>query len=183
MKYKNAPLIVAIALPILFTIIISLVVFIPQYLINPQYNFLYSVKNIQYSSGVDSLGDSYIIVKDTRIATSTVQSMSSSTNKSVENIPTLYLYDVKTDTAHKISVADAQALVVKPGPTSPDGYIVKYEYGNGGFFNLFDGSAANNSGFYIEKDNTRKKLPGVVGNDGTPSYYQPDYIDIIGWIK
>jgi hypothetical protein len=91
---------------------------------------------------------------------------------------TLYLYDLRTNSSHQIASSDVSTYALDPGPSSPDGYTVQYEYNNDGLFDLF-GSGGNDSGYFIEKGGAGKKLTGMAG---TGTYYQGDF-KLVGWVK
>ena len=93
--------------------------------------------------------------------------------------PPLYLYDVKSNTSHIITFDDTKNYTVDPSPSSPDGYNIKYEYNNNGFFELF-GSNNNNSGYFIEKNGGKKNLNGL---DGSSPYVDQGNFQFIGWVK
>ncbi len=95
--------------------------------------------------------------------------------------PPLYLYDVKNNSSHQITLDEAKKYNLDPGPSSPDGYNVGYGYSSSGIFELF-GSNGNNSGYYISKNNSKKRLGGL-GNDYRYSYYGSGYFNLIGWVK
>jgi hypothetical protein len=174
MKTKNLPLIIGISLPVIFIIIISVVIFTPSLFIKPQHNFIYTTEDTYY--GNEKYAKTYEI-KDSKIVLvpSTVQE-----NQMLQkDAPTLYLYDVKTDSSHQISLEEAQKYTVDPGPSSPDGYTVTYEYGHDGIFELF-GSRNDNDGYFISKGNGKKKINGL-SSDQYSRYGR--WFNLIGWIK
>lgn len=172
---KNIPLLIGIAMPIIFILIISIVVFGPSLFLKPQYNFLYSNfdnyynYNNQYSNTIE--------VENNKLILKPLPDFKGVQNN---NIPPLYLYDVKTNTSKQVDFSEAQKYVVDSGPSSPDGYIVNYNnnYGSYGIFGLF-GSGGDNRGYFISKGNSQKRLSGLT-NTGYYNYYQ---FKFIGWIK
>jgi type II secretory pathway pseudopilin PulG len=181
---KHLPLIVGLALPVLFIIIISLVVFLPSITIKPQHNFLYT-KVDSYNRYGQSYTTAYK-VEDSKITTvitpipnyKELYGTTTSLLKEAVNLPDLYLYDVKSNTSHKITLDQAQTYTLDPGPSSPDGYTVAYNYSNDGIFDLF-GSSNSNDGYFISKGNGKKKLNSI-DSDG---YYSSSNFRLIGWIK
>ncbi len=176
MKIKNLPLIVGIALPIIFIFIISIVVFAPSYFVKPQHNFLYSNENS--SSYYDSYRNTYEIV-DGRLSLKLLPIQAKAIYNYKGDSPSILLYDVKSNTSHQISLEEAKNLMLDPGPSSPDGYTVSYgNEGDYGIFDLFGGSRSYN-GYFVYKNNARKKLTGISsGGD----YYNRNF-SFIGWVK
>ncbi len=183
MKIKNLPLIIGIALPLVFIIIISIVIYAPSLFIKPKHNFIYTTNT--YSNSYNQFV--YYKVENNRITTETTSAPKPGqvvtvyeNNVNPEGLPPLYLYDVKNDTSRQITLEEAQKFIVEAGPSSPDGYTIQYDYSHDGIFELF-GSSRNNQGQYITKGNGRKKLSGLGGD----AYgYRYDYnFRLVGWVK
>lgn len=170
MNNKNLPLIIGVALPIVFIVIIAIVIFAPSYFMKPAYNFIYT-----FDSNYYPYNKSYYKVENGKIIPETF------TDKekvdSSKNVPTLYRYDISKDASYVISYEEAKKLNLDPGPTSPDGYTVAYEYNHDGIFEIF-GSNNNSRGYFIEKGNGKKRLSGFTNNN----YYYGNF-KFIGWIK
>ena len=178
MKTKNLPLIIGITLPIVFIVIISIIIYIPALSIRPSYNFIYTTNDDYAYNQV--YRNTYNVVNG-HIALQNIDVKPPLTNQVYKgDAPDLFFYDVKTNTATKITPDQAKAYTLDPGPTSPDGYTINYEYSNEGIFSLF-GSNSRDSGYFIEKNSGRKRLDGLVGQNGT--YYYQGYVKILGWIK
>lgn len=173
---KNIPLLVGITLPIVFILVISIIIFTPSLFIKPQYNFVYSNIDSYYYDYSSRYSHTYI-VENNRISLSPLPITEGVTYKGDK--PPLYLYDVKSNSTHQIDWSDAINLNIDPGPSSPDGYIVKYQYSNGGIFELF-GSNGNPSGYVISKGNGSKKLNGLYS---TSYSYNSGNFKFIGWLK
>jgi hypothetical protein len=174
MKTKNLPLIVGIALPIVFIIVLSVVIFAPTLFVTPTHNFVYSTNGNYY--GDDYYQNTYKVVSG-HIVLDPVPPRYA-TDRQRKDAPPLYLYDVKTDSSHQITLAEAGQYTVDPGPSSPDGYTIAYEYGHNGIFEIF-GSDNSNNGYFVSKDSKKKKLTGL-SND---RYYGDGAFKLIGWIK
>ncbi len=181
---KNIPLIVGIALPIVFIIIISLSIYIPTLYVNPEHNFIYSMNDNYYSN--NSYKNTYKIT-DGKIHTE--QTLTAKNNGMIDSKtaiiymgenPPLYLYDVKTNSSHEITLEEAEKYNLDPGPSSPDGYNIDYGYNNNGIFELF-GSSRNGNGFYVYKGNSKKMLTGL--SNSKSYYYGAGYFNLIGWVK
>ncbi len=171
MKTKNFPLIIGIAVPVVFIIIMMAIVYLPKLSINPEHNFIYTVNNAynQYRNSYRVENGSIVIYAN---PISTYSSYKG-------DYPELYIYDIEKNTSKMISQSEASKLGLEPGPSSPDGYNVGYSRGSYGLIDIFGGGQSD-SGFYIEKDGARKKLSGL--GIGQSSYYYSN-IEVIGWIK
>jgi hypothetical protein len=174
MKIKNLPLIIGIALPVVFILIISVVIFTPSFFIKPSHNFLYTVSDNYY--GYDQAYRNTYNVEQNRIVLEAVPAKENWTYKG--DVPTLYLYEVRTNASHQITLDEAKGYVLDPGPSSPDGYTVAYQYSHNGVFELF-GSNNDNSGYFISKGSGKKRLNGLTGD----RYWNQGNFRLIGWIK
>lgn len=173
---KHLPLIIAIALPLVFILVISIIIFTPSLFIKPQHNFLYTTDNSYYS--YDQGFKNTYAVKNSHIVTDPLPIPANSTYQPQKDSPAIYLYDVQSDSSHEVTFTAAQNYLLDPGPSSPDGYTVSYQYGHDGIFEIF-GSNGNNSNYVISKGNGKKKLSGIT-ND---RYYGQGGFKLIGWVK
>lgn len=174
MKTKNLPLLIGIALPLIFIIIVAFVIFTPSFFIKPEHNFIYTTENSYYS--YNQQYDNSFRVEDNRIVLEKRIVPQNVISKG--EMPLLYIYDVKANSIRQISFEDAKDLVVDIGPSSPDGYTVSYEYGHSGIFELF-GSDNNNRGYFMSKGSGKKRLPGLTDD----RYYGSNAFTLIGWVK
>lgn len=175
---KHLPLIIGIALPIVFIIIISLVIWLPSLSIQPAHNFIYSAEGPSYGN-YGPYRNSYKVVSG-RLTLVPHQVQKGVNYEYKADAPTLFLYDVKNNTVHQIEFAEAERYILDPGPSSPDGYIVSYNYNHDGIFELF-GSNNSNSGYTISKGNARRPLVGL--QSGRYGYGSLSDFQFIGWIK
>ncbi len=191
MLKKHLPLIVAIALPIIFIGILALVIAVPSMRISPQHDFIYidmqekNARSMGYPYAYIQYRYEYAIEggKLTRLPLNGRQGADfrefPPPNEQVEYVdaPTLYYYSVTENTSREISFADAEKLSLVSGPSSPDGYNVSYEYNSDGVFELF--GSDNNSGYVITKGTGRKMLTGMPSNQ---DYYGGSFT-LIGWVN
>ncbi len=173
---KNIPLLIGISLPIVFILVISIIVFTPSLFIKPQYNFLYS-NNDTYYDYKNGYSNTYV-VENNHLLLSPLPT-TTGVVYNIEN-PPLYLYDVKNNSSHQVDWNEIKNLNIDPGPSSPDGYVVRYQYSNIGIFELFS-SGNNQDGYVISKGNRSKKLNGI--NFSIYNYYNVGNFKFIGWIK
>jgi len=189
MTKNNLPIIIGIALPIVFILIISIVIFGPSVFVKPQHNFIYTIddgynryNNTEYSNTYAVENNHIVLVppgaSQKHILEQLLQVPVSETETYTPYTPILYEYDVKTNSSHQINFDEAKNLIVDPGPSSPDGYTVEYEYRNDGIFGLF-GSSGNSSGFFISKNNGKRKLNAL----GSDVYWNQGNFKLIGWVK
>ncbi len=179
MKTNHFPLIVGIALPIIFIVIIAIVIFTPSLFVKPGHNFIYTTEATDVYSYYQSYKNTYFVENNKIISKPTPIPAKEYEGYGYKGeFPTLYMYDVVTNTSHEVTASDITNLNLDPGPSSPDGYTVAYDYSHEGIFELF-GSNGNNSGYFISKGNGKKKLDGLLGN----SYGGRDSFRLIGWIK
>ena len=90
------------------------------------------------------------------------------------------MYDIKNNSSHQITLEEASKYSLDPGPSSPDGYNVDYNYGHNGIFEIF-GSNKNNNNYYISKGKAKKILIGLSFNQSY--YYNNGAFNLIGWVK
>ncbi len=184
MNKKHAPLIAAIALPIVFIIILALAIVVPSSRVNPKHDFVYVDTSEQYRTSFNGFQYKNMYeVKEGKISKVALKINVDPMLKYPELIeykdaPTLYYYDVDENTVREISFAEAQNLTLDKGPSSPDGYNLKFEYNSDGIFELF--GSDNNSGYFITKGAGKKQLTGIAGTD---YYYSSEDIKLIGWVK
>ena len=178
MKAKNIPILIGIALPFLFIIIIAAMVYLPSISVKPQYNFLYTSSETRVRFDGEMSIYSYGVREGKLVTKQNPKRYPEQVL--LDEKPTLYVYDVKANASREISFDEAQKLSLDAGPTSPDGYTVTYKYGHNGIFELF-GSDTNKNGYFITKGNGAKKLTGF-GNLGRYWGYEGAF-EIIGWIK
>jgi hypothetical protein len=171
---KNLPLIIGIALPLIFIALVSFAIFIPQLGVKPKHNFVYTTSERYYA--YDRVYQNTYTVRDNKIVLSAL-AVPVATKTPEQIAPPLYLYDVTSQTSHQISFEEAKKYTVDQGPSSPDGYIISYAYNNQGIFEIF-GSNGNNSGYVISKGNAKKNLNGLVRDQ----YWGSNELKVIGWV-
>jgi len=177
---KHFTLIIGISLPIIMILLVAGAIYLPQILVKPHYNFLYSDQFLNnVNNGRHYQQSSYYDVENGVLVKKEIPKEENE-NGNIEYIdPKLHFYDVVNNTTREISFADASQLSLLPGPTSPDGFIVQYSHHNDGIFELFGGSYDNNRGMYIKKGVSQHLL--AIPND--QNYYYNGSFRVLGWIK
>jgi hypothetical protein len=176
---KNLPLIIGIALPILFILVISLVIFLPSMSIKPAHNFLYTNENPNNYGYDNRYKNTYEVDSVGHIGLISVPVRNNPYNEPIVykgDTPPLYLYDVQADTTRQVSLDEANAMQYVRGPSSPDGYTVTYSRSNDGILEIFGSS--RDEGYMITKGNGQKRLSGLQ----TTQYYYGD-LNLVGWVK
>src|SRR4051812_28706760 len=104
MKYTHVPIVVGIVLPFVFIIGLGLMLYIPTLGIQPQHNFVYTYEPYTYTREQAS----YSVGADGHLVAAS-QPVGSTTPG---GLPTVYLYDVHSNTTHQISLSEAHALTL-----------------------------------------------------------------------
>lgn len=177
MKTNHLPLIIGISIPILFIIVISAIIFVPNFSIKPAHNFLYTTLGEENYYGYNQIYRNTYTIENERLALRPGILQEKQTYKA--DLPPLYLYDVKTNSSHQVTYEDKKNLALDPGPTSPDGYSIAWEYNHDGIFELF-GSDGRKNGYFIKKGSGKKQLTGLSSTNG---YYYQGNFKLIGWVK
>jgi hypothetical protein len=183
---KHLPLIIGLAVPFLMILFVAVSIYVPSWFANPQYSFIYSVKD-----NYDGYGDTYsvkngVVVKETvPYPTSTTPYYGYPNNKYPETKVYLYKYDRETNTTKEISYEDAQKLKLITNRESPDGYVLEQGTSDSGIFEIFGGYDANNPpDWFLRKGamNKRVTLQFPTAID-TRYYYYNNNFKFLGWIE
>ena len=165
MKKEKIPILIGILLPVILVLAFMAYLFLPSIMPGTEYNFIYTVREDNYSYRIQNEENfTYNVVNNQIVYTGD------------QNNPTmkLYLYDTKNNTSRLISLSEANNFHIHPGPSSPDGFNVQYEWR--GSYSLFY-SSSSDRGYYIRKGNRSKKLTGFHWSHNNSSF------KLIGWIK
>ena len=174
MKTKHLPIVIGTLLPVLVILVVSISIFLPTFVLKPQYDFIYTLYD-SYPSYGKNYQNSYR-VEDGKIALAPVIFREDIVANEVS--PALFLYDVERDSTRQITFEEAQEYNLDPGSTSPDGFIVVHDRGHNGIFELF-GSRKDDRDYSIAKGDKKKKLKGLT----TDVYYPSSKFRFIGWIQ
>ena len=162
-KAKNWSLIIGLSIPVLMVIFIALSVYLPRIFDNtpaPTFNFIY-VSEYSYSHR--------LIVKENQLQ----WTENSNSNRSEDNeIPTIYLHDVKSNKSSEISFTEAQKLVLDAKQNAPDGYSINQNR-HRGFF-LFDYRSSRNH--HLVNGHTSHKIELEYKSN---NYYA---FNFLGWV-
>jgi len=162
-KKKNVPMIVALSIPVLMIVFITVSIYVPALFIKPNYDFIYSVGRGYCHGYRYTVEYEKVIRKEHEIP---------ATGCHATDILVLYYYDVSLNTSNEISFQEAQNFNVNNRRMSPDGFeIVGGGYGGDWFF--FGGSSYYDR--YLKKGSFSRKILS------DRSYYYN--FKLVGWIK
>lgn len=167
----------ALALPLLFTLVVSAIVLGPRLLSkSPAYGFLYAT-NLNAYAGPYSLK----VIEGTLRR---VERTCASPCHGHEQAPRLFVYDVKTRRSTEVSLEEAYRLKLDPSQESPDGYRIERGGYSGGGFLLPFGSGRYDQNTYLVGPAGRFKLNLATPNAFFDSPYSYGYFNtqLIGWI-
>lgn len=172
---KNLPIIIGIILPILVVLIIFISVSLSKVDINPEHDFIFSVRDQDYEIFYKN---EYKIQENKIILSPNILNNSASKSSRIEKeAPTLYLYSPRNEFLKEITFEEAQKLVLDNGPMSPDGYYVNFNYReNWGLANEIFGNNNSYDNVFILKEN-RAKGYYLPLNDRY--YYNREFV---GWV-
>ncbi len=162
-KAKNWSLIIGLSIPVLMVIFIALSVYLPRIFDNtpdPTFNFLYISGN-SYSHRLE--------VKENQLKW--IENNQANRDKA-DDMPTIFLHDVKSNKSSEISFTEAQKLTLDSRQNAPDGYSV-LQNSHHGFF-PFDYSRSRNH--HLVNGHTAHKLELEYKNN----YYYG--FNFLGWI-
>ena len=195
---KNLPLIVGFGLPVLLIVAVILSIYLPRlYTDKPKHNFLFMNRgdyNYGYFPPNPTKADQTpppplyeYTVKDDRLQLNQVN-VQSGRGYEKSRLPTVYLYNVKSNTYTTVNPDQVSAYKIISAKTSPDGY--KLTQGGGGdtgavgFF-FGGGRSYDYNSIYLTKNSYSQKLnlPANVSL-GNCSYYYSSLMDcgFAGWV-
>ena len=140
---KNLPLIISATIPLMLIALVWALIYFPQQLTKPQYDFIYGNRIEFYSAAQYGVTNSKIAIINTA-------------KNAKEN---LFYYSVKQHKATPISFVQAQNYLLSSNPKSPDGFYIKNGQNTLGFslfWILF--TVPNYEVYYIQKNAFTEKL-------------------------
>ena len=176
---KNLPLVIGIALPIVFITIISFIVFLPSSFVNHAHNIIYT-EGDEYSYDYQ-FRNIYKIIdgKIVSVANPNIKVVEGDYyDRTLKDAPKIYFYDVEKDASYEITLEQAQKYNLVAGPSSPDGYNITKKYTHNGIFEIFGSSDSGEKYYIVSANGNSKQITGIKNTQG---YY--GQINIIGWIK
>ncbi len=169
---KNITFILGISIPIAMILLIAASIYIPGLLIQPKFNFLYTIDDNYPYNGQQmySVVNSKLI--NNEIELSGIRDYNPPRNKSK-----LFVYGVTNNIGQEVSFEQALKLNLDPNLKSPDGFeIVNGSQGGGGFpFFFYPGTDYNTK--YLKGHNVSKKI-NVQSSE--LNYFT---FRFVGWIK
>jgi hypothetical protein len=156
------------AVPVAIAILAAVVIYVPQLLANPKYDFVYStceIYNCKNSYSVDSRG----YIKQSYTSSSKLDNYSR-----YDRTANLRYYDSSNDSARSLTIEEARRYKLNNLSKSPDGYTLTNESSNNGF--LFWGEY--DQGWYLKNGPKKKKVELTTTN----SYYSRN-VKFLGWVN
>jgi hypothetical protein len=171
---KNLPLIAGITIPILLILFVAGSIYLPGLFVKPKYNFLYMTG--------PSYGQPYLVANgklEQNTATSSVIGPTAfpPNYAPTQNLPRLFVYDVRKNQSESISFADAQKLSLDTNPQSSDGFSIVSGGNDGGSF-LFGGAPSDS---YYTKYLTGHNISRKLNLPNQENYYAN--FTFLGWIN
>ncbi len=175
MKKKNWPLIVGLCIPIVLILLVVLSIYLPRFFVHPKVNFLFSVGQNGYYYANNS---EYSVENGTLVKSDIILPEPDRKNV-VFREHDIYLYNVTTEVATKISFEEAKQLHLSPNNVSSDGFsVTDWDYNRGGLFSgLFGGRDYGVP--YIRGHNTSQRI----NLDGIIMEYYYGNFHFLGWIE
>lgn len=176
----NLTLLLALAIPIVFILILVGYLYITPLIFKPKTNFIYyfnQSRNVNRSYA-------YNIINGKLDAQANYSSYSSSSQTDQTEpqpnyiFPEIYLYDVQTNESKVITLNEAKLHNYIKGDFSPDGFeVIDGSDSSGG--GLFYSGSSRYDEFFLKKNGYSKKI-NVSTDNNNNSYYN---FELIGWIK
>jgi hypothetical protein len=171
---QNWPLILALAIPVLMIMGITLAIYVPGLFSKPQYNFLYmtgeGVSYYTYSDVNYYVRDGHLI----QMPADSIPTNNYYYQKSKE--VRFYLYNTSSNSSQELTFEEASKLKLDSATKSSDGYQI-IRGGYGGDF-LFSGGRSDYNSWFLQGHNLSKKLDlKLVG-----TYYY-DNFKFLGWVN
>lgn len=171
---KDIPLVLAILLPVLMVLLVAISAYLPGFLVNPKYNFLYVSPSDMNNEYFYDIQDGKLIKRESGIGSQDLYPKPFS-QASIR----LYIHDILKNESREISFQEAEGLNLSPNLKSKDGFqVTSGGDSGGGLFPFYFDSRADYNNQYLVGRNLSKKLNLQLSN----SYYY-DNFRFIGWIE
>lgn len=193
---KNALVIIAFAVPLVFVGIVFLFAVLPSMFLKSHYNFVYAVcEGSSWSNCEDYLQTKYTVengrlrILENPSYFSSEREWSGLEQRYVESQRLLYyekegklssrlfLYDAEKNESRELTREEALGVRLSGLATSPEGILVEAGYSDDVDFFLFDSSSSKK--IFLKKGKSRKSI-SVAGQTGR--YYDPSNFHFVGWV-
>ena len=158
---------ILVSVPLVFAVILAAIVYVPQWLARPAYDFIYAICDSYKCDDDVSMYGGHVLpmdIKDKDRIDSTLD---------IRRAPQLRYFNVSKQSHRTLTTDEAKAYKLDTSSRSPDGYVLSRESSSPGF--LFWGSGGNR---WILKKGLYKKPVELVES---PDYY--NNITLVGWVK
>ena len=161
---RNIPMIVALSIPVLMIVLITVSIYVPALFVKPQIDFV-------YSTGWDYCDSFRFTIQNEQIVTRELKNVSDNNTCRNYEEPRIFYYDVQENTTKEMTFEEAQQLRVDKRLKSPDGFEVVS--GNHSFDLFFDGSSYYDQ--YLKKGTFSRRIKLE-----RKYYYN---FNFLGWVK
>jgi len=163
-KKKNVPLIVALSIPVLMVVLITISIYVPTLFIKPQFDFI-------YSTGRDYCYNFKYSVQNENLIQNEIKNKNENRNCRNNREPRLFYFDVQSFASKEITFDEAQKYTLDNRYKSQDGFEIVSGHRSFDIF-FFGGSSYYDK--YIKKGafNRSIKIQGT--------YYD---FKFLGWVK
>lgn len=159
-------LILLVSVPLILAAFLAAIVYLPQLLARPSYDFIYATCDSYRCSDE-------VNVRDGGVTIVNLQNQDSA-NKLVDDYKTsLRYYDVSKQSSRALTIDEARKYRLDNSSRSPDGYVLSHQSSSSGFLFWSEGNSQ-----WILKSGLYKK---PVDLTGPTSYY--DNVTFVGWVK
>jgi len=162
---KNVPLIVALSIPVLMIVLITLSIYVPALFVKPQFDFI-------YGTGHNYCRDYRYAVQNERIIQLEIKDKNEKNSCPNNWTPRLFYYDVQNKTSQEITFKEAKKYRLDSRYKSPDGFEIVS--GDRSFDIFFIGGSSYGDKF-LKKGAYARRLD-------VKSRYYYDFI-FLGWVK
>lgn len=152
---KNWALYVALAAPLLMIIMVAAFIYLPGIGKTPQHNFLYMSGSNVYSDVYGYPAAGYQVSSGHLVYTPPPVNQNQNIYPPLATDVHFYVYDVKTNQATEVALAQAETYNLDSSNISADGYSVQQGSGGGDF--LF-GSSGDYNSWFLKGHNRSTKL-------------------------
>jgi hypothetical protein len=161
---KYLPVIVAVALPLIF--VIGVVIY-ATLLKTPAFEVNHKILMTDEESYVFLNDEGVVEIDEVKIENNNYYRVSSK-----EDVD-FYIYDPEKEELEEVTYEEAKEFKLHPGKKSPDGVYVEYSYSRNDVAEMFGGN--RQSGYYAVKDDKKIKL-------NTNQYTNYRSLEVIGWV-
>ncbi len=173
---------IAILIPIIFLAVVALYVYVPNRVVETDYDFVYATCDggSYYYEKTNCLEfiNAHYKVADKKLTYTEPEAGSDFENFAKGKKVRIFKHDTEKNISKEITLAEVEKNELSDLVQSPDGVMLKWSYEGSGDFLFFDGGRSE-SGYYLMKDGKKMKMNTISSPD---SYYNDNNFKLIGWV-